>query len=225
MRPKEIFHIPNCIDPSALGLAPKRQELVAQWGLGGSKVVMTAGRMDGDAMELRKGFDEVLEVLPALLREIPNLMYMIVGDGSERANLEAKARQLGVHERVRFTGYIAESEKADYYRLADVFAMPGSNPGFDTYPFRFVFLEALACGIPVVAAQALPGERDDAAVKALLVQVDPTKPGSIAEGIRSALAKRPDQPTINPVLKKFYYSEFEARTHLMLSTLLARSDS
>jgi phosphatidylinositol alpha-1,6-mannosyltransferase len=50
---------------------------------------------------------------------MPNIAYLIVGDGIDRCRLEEKARSLGIHEHVVFAGYIPESEKADHYRLAD----------------------------------------------------------------------------------------------------------
>jgi hypothetical protein len=54
-----------------------------------------------------------------LLEEMPNIAYLIVGDGIDRCRLEENARSLGIHEHVVFAGYIPESEKADHYRLAD----------------------------------------------------------------------------------------------------------
>jgi len=94
----------------------------------------------------------MLETLPELARDVSDVTYLIIGDGDGRAHLEEKARALGVADRVVFTGYVPEKEKADQYRLADVVAMPGSNRLFDHYPFRFAFLEPLACGVPVVGS-------------------------------------------------------------------------
>jgi phosphatidyl-myo-inositol dimannoside synthase len=86
--------------------------------------------------------------MPALIKEIPTIAYLIAGDGTDRHRLEEKAKSLGVHGRVVFAGYIPESEKADHYRLADAYVMPGRGEGFG-----IVYLEALACGVPVVASQ------------------------------------------------------------------------
>jgi glycosyltransferase involved in cell wall biosynthesis len=140
----KFFYLPNCIDKAQYGVAPKRPDLLKKYSIENKKIVMTAGRMDSIEFDRRKGFEEILEVLPELRKQIPDIVYLIVGDGNDKDCLARKAKNLGVDDIVRFTGYVKDSEKADYYRLADVFAMPGSNPIFDRYPFRFVFLEALA---------------------------------------------------------------------------------
>lgn len=212
MRPKRVHHLPNCIDESAYGVAPKNADLAARLGLTGRRVVTTAGRLDTAHYERRKGFDEVIEALPLLVDRYPDIVYMVIGDGPDRARLEAKAAAAGLRDRVFFTGYVSEVDKADYYRLADVMAMPGSNPLFDRYPYRFVFLEALACGVPVVAPRMDdPEEAEDEDARALLIQVEPTDRGSIADGIARALAQGPK--SINPVLSKFYFRAFESRVH------------
>jgi phosphatidyl-myo-inositol dimannoside synthase len=137
--------VPNCIERERYGPGPRNEALLERYGLHGQTVIMTLGRMS--SLERYKGFDEVLDVLPALAREIPDLAYLVVGDGDDRKRLERKAHNIGMGDRVRFAGYIPEEEKADHYRLADAFVMPGSGEGFG-----IVYLEALACGVPVVAS-------------------------------------------------------------------------
>jgi phosphatidyl-myo-inositol dimannoside synthase len=216
----DYFYLPNCIDERAFGIAPKQPDLVERYGLRGRKVVMTAGRMDTAERERRKGFDEVLEAMPILAQRVPDITYLVMGDGGDRPRLEEKARSLGVRERVVFTGYVPETAKADHYRLADVFAMPGSGPKFDSYPFRFVFLEALACGVPVVGARLEhPSEAGDPDARALVTQVDPNDPAAIAAAIEAAIAR--SKEGINPTLGKFYYSSFERRVHSILDAVVS----
>jgi phosphatidylinositol alpha-1,6-mannosyltransferase len=207
-----FYYLPNCIDEGQFGPAPKRQDLVTKFGLEGKQVVMTTGRMDSIDFERRKGFDEVLEALPELRRRIPEIAYLIVGDGDDRSRLEQKVKQLGVVDIVRFSGYVSDSDKADYYRLAHVFAMPGSNPLFDRYPFRFVFLEALACGVPVVGCRLEdPSEKEDHDVHKLIIQVDPNDKADTTRGILSALAHShaPDESA----MRRYYYTAFRDRLH------------
>jgi glycosyltransferase involved in cell wall biosynthesis len=85
----------------------------------------------------------------------------------DRRCLQEKARSLGVHGRVVFAGYVPESEKADHYRLADAYVMPGRGEGFG-----IVYLEALACGVPVVASE-VDGSREAVREGALGILVDP----------------------------------------------------
>ena len=215
------FHyLPNCIDEAQYGLAPKRPDLLKKLSLEERKVVMTAGRLDPIEFDRRKGFDEVLEVLPDLRRQMPDIVYLIVGDGDDRDRLEKKAEALGVDDIVRFAGYVDDSEKADYYRLADVFAMPGSNPIFDRYPFRFVFLEALACGVPVVGcAFEDESELNDADANALIIQVDPNDKQSIVAGILKALS-RPEK-AIPAEMSAYYCQTFESNVHGVIARILS----
>src|SRR5258708_18021771 len=106
---------------------------------------MTMGRLV--AGERYKGFDEVIEILPLLIKTTPNLSYMIIGEGNDRRRLQEKVKTLGVEDYVVFTGFISEEEKCTHYNLADAFVMPSRGEGFG-----IAFLEALACGVPVGAS-------------------------------------------------------------------------
>ncbi|MGI9090518.1 MAG: glycosyltransferase family 4 protein, partial [Gemmatimonadaceae bacterium] len=179
LRDEQGFVVPNCVDVSQFGVGAKRPDLLRRYGLEGKTVILTLGRLAG--AERYKGFDEVIQVLPELAREIPSICYVIAGDGPDRARLEAKAAKLGVGERVVFTGYIDEREKADHYRLADAFVMPERGEGFG-----IVYLEALACGIPVIASMADASR--EAVRDGLLGQVvDPDCPEAIKNAILRAL--------------------------------------
>jgi phosphatidylinositol alpha-1,6-mannosyltransferase len=216
------YYLPNCVDLQSYGFGPKRSDLVDRYGLRGRRVILTAGRLDCDPHERNKGFDEVLETLPMLLQEMPDATYVILGDGPDQARLKAKASALGVAGQVVFTGYVEEREKADHYRLADVVAMPGSNPLFDRYPFRFAFLEPLACGIPVVGARLEDdAERDDPDANALIVQVDPSDSADIKRGILAALRER--RHGVSPRMRKFGFEAFESNVHRIVADVFARA--
>lgn len=192
--------LPNAIHLERYGMAEKRVDLLARHDLKGSKLIMTLARLPG--AERYKGVDEVLEVMPALLKEEPTLKYLVAGDGDDRPRLEAKAQSLGVADRVIFTGMVKESDKADLFRMADAFVMPGRGEGFG-----FVFLEALACGIPVVGSQ-LDGSREALRDGLLGELVDPADPASIKQGILRALNK---PKGIHPGLDYFAWPAFSGR--------------
>ncbi|MCU0833651.1 MAG: glycosyltransferase family 4 protein [Chromatiaceae bacterium] len=173
--------LPNAVHLGSYGMAQRRGELVERHGLQDKRVILTLARLS--ALERYKGVDEVLEAMPALLETEPKLKYLVAGDGDDRPRLEAKAAALGLGERVVFTGLIEEQEKADYYRLADVFAMPGRGEGFG-----FVFLEAMACGVPVVGSK-VDGSREALRDGLLGELVDPTDSESVRQGIFAALEK------------------------------------
>ncbi|MBZ0093862.1 MAG: glycosyltransferase family 4 protein [Sulfuricella sp.] len=215
---ENYYYLPNCIDESKYGIRDRREDLIERYKIRGKTVIMTAGRLDA-GHDLNKGFDEILEVLPELKTRIPNLVYLVMGDGEDKERLEAKAKNLGVADMTVFTGYVSEAEKADHYRLADVFAMPGSNPEFDRYPYRFVFLEALACGIPVVGCRLEdPWEVNDPESQ-LIIQVDPKNKDEIINGILTALSRPKCQ--IQPGLENFYFLKFKANFHEIVTKIIS----
>jgi len=216
----KYYYLPNCIDESKYGIGPKRPDLLEKYGLEKKRVIMTAGRMDRNESNRNKGFDEVLEVLPELRQQMPDLMYLVMGDGDDRERLEQKAAELGVDDIVRFTGYVCDDEKVDHYRLADVFAMPGSNKIFDRYPYRFVFLEALACGVPVVGCRLEDESEVDDLDAQMIIQVDPNDKEDIKIGIMKAL----NFPKgLRPGIDNFYYTVFERSLHEIIDDLLIHS--
>lgn len=97
----------------------------------------------------RKGFHRVIEVLPRLLQNHPGLVFLVVGgasaEGNNRAELEAQVARLGLQAHVRFLGTRKPEELSGVLSAADVFVLATRNEGWAN-----VFLEAMACGLPVV---------------------------------------------------------------------------
>lgn len=140
--------VPNGTDPERFqpqDPAPLRQRL----GLEDRALLLTVGRLVP-----RKGIDTVLRALPALARRVPRLMYLVAGTGPDRPRLERLARTLGVADRVRFLGQIPNEQLPQYYSAADVFVMPAREAPPDVEGFGLVFLEANACGTPVIGARS-----------------------------------------------------------------------
>ncbi|MEH2014675.1 glycosyltransferase family 4 protein [Nostoc sp.] len=207
------FLLPNAIALNQYGHDEKNSELISQYGLKDKIVLMTLGRLD--SYERYKGFDEVIELLPKLSEIIPNLSYLIVGEGSDRERLKEKVRSLNLQAKVIFTGFISEAKKADYYRLADVYVMPSKGEGFG-----FVFLEAMACGIPVVGSK-VDGSREAVRNGLLGILVNPDDPEEVKAGIIEAL-KRP-KGVIPQGLEYFSYENFEQRCHHICDEILQAS--
>jgi 1,2-diacylglycerol 3-alpha-glucosyltransferase len=91
--------------------------------------------------------------LPDYVRRIPRLLYIIVGDGPGRVQLEAQCRGKGIVDRFRFPGWIEHTRMPDYLRLADIVVMPSESEGQS-----LVYLEAQACG-RVLLASRIEGAR------------------------------------------------------------------
>lgn len=199
--------LPNTVDLHHFTPGSKKVELVQKYDLEGKIVLLTLGRLD--AKERYKGFDPVLEVLPTLQDKLPNLVYLIAGDGNDLSRLKAKAQALGLSNHVIFTGYVPETEKVDYYRLADVYVMPSKGEGFG-----IVFLEAMACGIPVIGS-TVDGSREALRQGMIGSLVDPDDAQAIQTAILEALQK--PKGIVPPGLDYFAYPSFEQRCHKILS--------
>lgn len=172
------FVLPNAVHLDAYGIRAKRSDLVERYRLDGKRVLLTVGRLD--AAERSKGFDEVMDVM----RELPDdVVYLIAGGGNDFERLQKKAMHLGIGSRVVFTGLFDDRDKPDLYNLADVYVMPSRGEGFG-----FVFLEAMACGVPVIASR-LDGGREAILNGELGLLVDPTNPAEIRAAIEEQLAR------------------------------------
>jgi phosphatidylinositol alpha-1,6-mannosyltransferase len=210
--PESVYTLlPNAIHLDRYGIGPKSPELLARYRLHGRKTILTLARLP--SAERYKGVDEILDVLPSLIADEPLLMYLVGGDGEDRQRLEAKAQALGLDNHVVFAGFVKECEKADHYRLADVFAMPGRGEGFG-----FVFLEALACGVPVVGS-AVDGSREALRDGELGELVDPSDVASVLRGLRCALRK---PVAIPPGLAHFSWPAFTDRLKLATEAALSK---
>lgn len=130
--------------------SPKNSEDFKQkLGLNWKKILLTAGRLD-----IRKGHDMVLKALPGIIREVPSVVYLIIGKGAYQFELQILAKELNVEKYVRFLGYVSDDEMVKYYNLCDVFIMPNRElDGGDTEGFGMVFIEANACGKPTIGGR------------------------------------------------------------------------
>ncbi len=145
----KITLIPNGVDVSRFTPRPPDPGLRARYGLTG-RVLLSVCRLTA-----RKGVDQVIECLPSLRRIYPDLMYLVVGDGEDRAALQRRAAELDLGDAVMFAGAVDRALLAEHYALADIFIMPNRTlANGDTEGFGLVFMEASACGVPVIGGRA-----------------------------------------------------------------------
>jgi len=171
----EIFVLPASID-TQLFRPDKRSDILSKrYNLDGYKVLMTLGRLD--YADRDKGCDKVIISLPKVIEEIPKVKYLLVGEGDDIPRLLKLASNLGLQDNVIFTGFIQHNELCLYYNLCDVFVMPSKQEGFG-----IVFLEALACGKPVIAGNQ-DGSREALLDGRLGLLVDPEDIDEISEAI------------------------------------------
>jgi len=158
----------------------------ARHGLDGARVILTVGRL----VE-RKGHDMVIRALARVRDAVGPVRYVIVGTGPEQARLASLARECGCAGDVVFVGRVADSELPQYYAACDVFVMPSrALPQRDGVEgFGIVFLEAGACGKPVVGGRS--GGIADAVLDGQTgVLVDPTSVDDVAAALTRILLDR-----------------------------------
>jgi glycosyltransferase involved in cell wall biosynthesis len=100
-----------------------------------------------------KGIPNLLKALTT--KDLEKVRAVIVGDGDMRAKYEKLSDDLGLADRVVFTGRVSEEDLPRYYLLGDVFVFPSTD---SSEAFGIAALEAMSCGLPVVASD-LPGVR------------------------------------------------------------------
>lgn len=207
--PEKVKVIPGAVDEK-LSPGPKPKRLIERHGLDGKEVLLTLSRLS--AGEQYKGQDRIIQIMPQLLQKHPNLVYVIAGDGDDRPRLETLAHEKGLDGYVRFIGKVPESELPDLYRMADLFVMPSTQEGFG-----IVFLEARACGIPVV------GGNQDGSLDALREgksgqAVDPHDSASLTRAILRGLDSPRPLETEN-ITSPFSRERFSGFVNRLLLTL------
>jgi glycosyltransferase involved in cell wall biosynthesis len=174
LNPKKVVILPNTFNSDQFQIALKPDYLLKKYNLlSDQKIILTVARLS--EAERYKGYDQIIKALPRILEIIPNIHYIIVGKGADRARIEKLITDLNLGNYVTLAGFIPDEELCDYYNLCDVFAMPSKGEGFG-----IVYLEALACGKPVL------GGNKDGAIDALCngelgALVDPDNLEEIAE--------------------------------------------
>lgn len=176
-----------------------------------ARVMVTVGTLNE-----RKGFHRVIEQMPALLDRFPNLHYLCVGGGSPDGNdlerLQQRAQQLGVAERVHFTGAVPPERLRYHYSAADLFVLATRFEGWAN-----VFLEAGACGLPTVTTRV--GGNAEVINSAELGRVVPFGDGeALQEAIAEALTISWDREVI---LRNAQAQSWDERIPILLDEFAA----
>ena len=159
-------------------------KLIARYQLEGRRVIVCVARLVH-----RKGQDQLIKAMPAILKKCPDAILLIVGQGPIEQMLKNSARQLGISHKVVFTGRVAHSDLTDYIRLGEIFAMPVRSrfAGFEVEGLGIVYLEASACGLPVVVGNS-GGAKDAVIDQVTGLLVDGTNVDQISNVICDLLA-------------------------------------
>jgi len=181
--PGQVLLLPNTFDADRFQIGGKPTHLLQKYNLKPQQpVILTVNRLC--STEAYKGYDKVIQALVNIRRVIPDVHYIIVGKGDDRPRVEQLIAQFQLQDSVTLAGFVPDEELCDYYNLCDVFAMPSKCEGFG-----IVYLEALACGKPVL------GGNQDGAVDALCwgelgALVNPDSVGEITQTLIQILQKK-----------------------------------
>jgi phosphatidylinositol alpha-1,6-mannosyltransferase len=136
--------------------SPLRQSL----GLSDKKVIVSVGRLVH-----RKGQDFLIESMPQILQSVPEAHLLLVGQGPYRSHLEKLVAKHSLQKNITFIGRIQYQDLPGYICVGDIFAMPSRSrfAGLEVEGLGIVYLEASACGLPVIAGAS--GGAPDAVIE------------------------------------------------------------
>ena len=145
----KVTLIENGVDTSRFRPGTRSESLLTLYDLHDRFVFVSVCRL----LE-KKGIDMAIRAFARVVELHDNARFLVVGTGPFETELHALAASLGVARQVVFAGQVADNELVEHYLLGDVFVMPNRElPNGDTEGVGLVFLEANACGLPVIAGR------------------------------------------------------------------------
>ena len=210
-------HLPSGVDSQMFSPAADGEMVRRRHGLTGRPVIVCVSRLVA-----RKGQDVLIRTLPRIQRAVPGVALLIVGGGPHRAQLEKMVRGARLERDVVITGSVPFEELPAHYAAGDVFAMPCRSRlrGLEVEGLGIVYLEANACGLPVVAGDS--GGAPDAVLEGKTGYVVDGQNGTqVADrliGLLSDEARRRAMGAAGRewVTREWQWSEIGARLHRLL---------
>ncbi|TDG35311.1 glycosyltransferase family 1 protein [Pedobacter changchengzhani] len=216
---KSIHVLNNCLDPY-FKLPTKFEKpayLLERHQINNQQpVLLTVTRLCSS--ELYKGYDMVIETLKDLLISFPNLKYLLAGkyDVKEKARITKMISRDGLEKHVSLVSFIPDDELSDYFLLADLFIMPSKKEGFG-----IVFIEATACGCPVIAGNQ-DGSTDALLNGDLGLLINPESSSELISAIEKSLTKGKSH-ALSIVLQQKCLANFSYKAYLDKVLALLRS--
>lgn len=163
----------------------------------------------------RKGHHLVIGAMPAVIRRHPNAHLYVLGEGEERARLEAMVVAMDLKKHVTLTGALPNDRLATWYSAADMLVLASSREGWAN-----VLLEAMACGAPVAATRiwGTPEVVADDAVGLLFERRDSE---SLAQGIVELLGRPRDRAAVRRYAEAFGWGPTSAAQTELFTRLAA----
>ncbi len=198
---EKISVFPNTLDPhfQLPDEFSKPTYLQKRYGLSEQhKVIFTLTRLNSE--EGYKGYDKVISILPQLVKSGLRFKYILAGkaDDTEKKRMQKLITANGLEEYVLMPGFIADEEVTAHYLLADVFVMPSKGEGFG-----IVFLEAMACGLPVIAGNK-DGSTEALQFGELGTLIDPDNEEQLQEAIQIVLHQQKEPGQLQQKMLNFF---------------------
>jgi phosphatidylinositol alpha-1,6-mannosyltransferase len=115
----------------------------------GRNILLTVGGLVG-----RKGHDLVIRALPNIIARHPKVVYVMVGEGNAKSSLQLLSQELGVASHIYFAGQQSSNDLVSYFHGCDIYVHTPRVTGLKFEGFGIVYLEASACGKPIIATDA-----------------------------------------------------------------------
>jgi glycosyltransferase involved in cell wall biosynthesis len=144
--PSKVDLMPLALEPAFWQAAQGKFSADLPSGFPSGRVLLSVGRLE--RYTGNKGVDMVIQVLPQIIPEVPDVQYVVVGDGDDLARLKRIRDAIGVADRVHFLGELSGQQLMSCYHNCEVFVLPSSDEGFG-----LVFLEAMAFGKVVIGGK------------------------------------------------------------------------
>ena len=143
-KPEKVKVLHNGVDLVRFRpLAGKREEMRRKLGISQNSIVVLTVRR----LVYKNGIDTLIESANIAVKKNPKIVFLVVGKGPDLNKVQMRIEQLGIENNFRFTGFVKDEDLPFYYNAADFFALPSkSGEGLP-----LVALEAMACGLPVIA--------------------------------------------------------------------------
>ena len=168
------------IDTAHFAPQSSAAELRKSLGLSDKKVIVSVGRLVH-----RKGQDSLICALPEILQNHPEAHVLLIGTGPHQTHLENLVKKFSVQDSITFIGRIQYADLPRYISVGDIFAMPSRSrlAGLEVEGLGIVYLEASACGLPVIAGKS--GGAPDAILEGETgITVDGRDPADIARAVK-----------------------------------------
>ena len=150
MGAKNVIVIPQGVDTNIMKNLPKDKELQKKYNINDNdKVVMYLG-----SILSHSGLDVIFNDMGKILKEIPEFKLLVVGDGPDLERLKQQSKQLGIYEKIIFTGFVPYKEVPRFCSLADLCINPFRMDGKYAFNDKLTpvkFFDFLSCGKPVLA--------------------------------------------------------------------------